>query len=199
MNPMGHDIPNMLGVSQKGVEKKIREIEPGYMAMGETGMDDMMEMGMAGPENTLPMMGGDGPFEMIGMGGMFTTFKVHDDMPRFASQEDYARKIREPKDGGWYRNPPGTVAESITGKRPKKSETDGHGAHGGMKLDEKASPEAKTLYRCPMGHVNHQEKPGECPVCGMQLKPETPEDLKEDAEEEEEMPKGMKMDEEKKK
>ncbi len=208
MNAMGHDIPNMLGVSQKGVEKKIRKIEPGYMAMGETGMDEMMEMGMAGPENTLPMMGGDGPFGHIGMGGMFSLVKVHDDMPRFATQEEYAKAIKGPLDGGWYRNPSGTVAESITGKKPKKSAA---GGHGGMKMDEKeegkmegmdhskmnmgegsqppaekAASEAKTLYRCPMGHVKHQEKPGDCPICGMKLKPETPEDLKEDAEEEEE-------------
>ncbi len=201
MNPMGHEIPNMLGVSQKGVEKKIRKIEPGYMAMGETGMDDMMEMGMPGPENTLPMMGGDGPFGMLGMGGMFTTVKVHDDMPRFSSQEEYAKHIRLPGDGGWYRNPAGTVAESVTGKRPAKSGMSGHG-HGGMKMDgddggmegmdhskmnmgegdrpqaEQEAPATKALYRCPMGHVKHQEKPGECPVCGMKLKPETPEERK---------------------
>ena len=129
MNPMGHEIPNMLGVSQKGVEKQVRKVEPGYMAMGETGMDDMMDMGMPGPENTLPMMGGDGPFGMIGMGGMFTILKVHPGMPEFKDQADYARHIQGPKDGGWYRNPPGTVAESVTGKRPKKNDM------GGMKMD----------------------------------------------------------------
>jgi len=157
--------------------------------MGETGMDEMMEMGMPGPENTLPMMAGEGPFGMIGMGGMFTTLKVHDDMPRFASQEEYAKRIHQPKDGGWYRNPPGTVAESVTGKRPKQKGMTGQ-EHGGMKMEEKApagaeEPEAgeakpkpveKTLYRCPMGHVVHQAEPGECPVCGMKLRPETPEE-----------------------
>ena len=218
MNPMGHEIPNMLGVSQKGVEKQIRKIEPGYMAMGETGMDEMMEMGMSGPENTLPMMGGDGPFGMLGMGGMFTVLKVHDDMPRFASQEDYAEHIREPKDGGWFRNPAGTVAESVTGKRPKQNGRTGHHHggmqmkdmdHSGMKMDQgeqpesevpmkgmdhsgmkmeensstepaqglsKPTPATRTLYRCPMGHVVHQHDPGKCPVCGMKLLPETPED-----------------------
>jgi FtsP/CotA-like multicopper oxidase with cupredoxin domain len=38
MNPMGHNIPNTLGASQKDVEAKIRALIPGYMAMGETGM-----------------------------------------------------------------------------------------------------------------------------------------------------------------
>ena len=36
MNPMGHDVPNTIGVTQKGLEDKIREMIPGYMAMGGT-------------------------------------------------------------------------------------------------------------------------------------------------------------------
>ena len=46
MNAMGHDLPNMMGVDQAGVEKKIRALLPGYMAMGEKGMAGMQ--GMAG-------------------------------------------------------------------------------------------------------------------------------------------------------
>lgn len=204
MNAMGHDIPLALGVNQKnGVEEKVNALVPGYMAMGEHGMEEMTEMQghMKGPANTLPMMtADDGPFGSTGMGGMFTIFKIHDDMPRFAGQAEYAARIRGPKDGGWYRNPPGTVAESIMGKRPARNGMEGMD-HSKMKMgkDESAEPTEKILYRCPMGHVKHQEKPGECPICGMRLKPETPEDLKEEAEDEKEMPKGMIMDEEKKK
>jgi ESS family glutamate:Na+ symporter len=76
MNPMGHDIPNMIGVDQAGVEEKVRNHAPDYMAMGQNGMDDMGGMNMEGPENTLPMMAGDGPFGPINMGGMFTLLKV---------------------------------------------------------------------------------------------------------------------------
>jgi manganese oxidase len=62
MNAMSHDVPNMLGVKQPAaLEDKVKAILPGYMAMGETGMENMMEMGH--PKNTLPMMTGDGPFE----------------------------------------------------------------------------------------------------------------------------------------
>ena len=42
--------------------------------------------------------------------------------------------------------------------------------------ESKPKTAGKTLYRCPMGHVVHQAEPGECPVCGMKLRPETPEE-----------------------
>jgi len=108
MGPMGHDIPNTLGVDQRGVEAKIRGMLPGYMAMGEAGMaehQDHTDSGhMQGPPNTLPMMAGKGPFGNIEMGGMFTTVKVRDDL----APGDYS-------DPGWYRNPEGTVAHRISG------------------------------------------------------------------------------------
>ncbi len=116
MNAMGHGIPNMLGVSQAGVEQEIRKVLPGYMAMGETGMAEHSEHGMhmQGPENTLPMMMGKGPFGAMEMGGMFTVVKVRDDLP--------AGSYRDP---GWYRNPKGTVASLVSrdpefGSPPRK-------------------------------------------------------------------------------
>ena len=66
------------------------------MAMGETGMGDMMAMGA--PKNTLPMMTGEGPFGAIEMGGMFTVLKVREGITSY-------------EDPGWYRHPRGTVAE----------------------------------------------------------------------------------------
>jgi FtsP/CotA-like multicopper oxidase with cupredoxin domain len=100
MNAMGHDVPNMLGVSQAGVEDQIKELVPGYMAMGETGMGEMADMHMPLPRNTMPMMGGEGPFGAIGMGGMFTVLKVRDRMKSYTDEE-----------AGWFENPPGTVSE----------------------------------------------------------------------------------------
>ena len=152
MNAMGHDIPNMLGVSQKGVESKVRSLLPGYMAMGEKGMHEMTQMHMEGPRNTLPMMGGEGPFGAIGMGGMFTVLKVHDDIPEFRSAEEYTRAVRLPQDLGWYKNPPGTVSESI------------------RKGNE--APSAHSIYVCPMHPEIRQSRPGFCSICGMALKPE---------------------------
>ena len=109
MNAMGHEIPVMLGVNQDGVEQKILELLPGYMAMGEAGMDEMTEMGeyMAGPTNTLPMMSNEGPFGGVGMGGMFTILKIR-------------KGIKTYDDPGWYDHPKGTVSYKIGEVEKKK-------------------------------------------------------------------------------
>ena len=104
MNAMGHNVPTMLGVQQKDLAKKMRNLVPDYMGMGEAGMADMGEMEMPLPDNTLPMMTGQGPFGAIEMGGMFTVMKVRRDLPR----NSYA-------DPGWYKHPKGTVAYEYTG------------------------------------------------------------------------------------
>ena len=102
MNAMGHGIPNMHGVDQSGIADKIGRLVDGYMAMGESGMSEMQEMQMPLPENTLPMMTGDGPFGSLEMGGMFTVVKVRDGL----AHDDY-------RDPGWYRHPAGTVAWEV--------------------------------------------------------------------------------------
>ncbi|MEW5847969.1 MAG: copper oxidase [Myxococcota bacterium] len=99
MNGMGHDLPNMLGVNQQGVEGRIRRLVPGYMAMGTRGMGGMMDMG--GPRNSVPMMTGTGPFGDMEMGGMFTVVKIREGITSY-------------EDPGWYRHPPGTVAGPVT-------------------------------------------------------------------------------------
>lgn len=107
MGPMGHDVPNTLGVDQSGVEEKIRRMLPGYMAMGRDGMSehqDHTDSGhMKGPENTLAMMAGKGPFGNIEMGGMFTVLKVRDHQ----APGDF-------RDPGWYAHPAGTVARRVS-------------------------------------------------------------------------------------
>ncbi len=98
MNPMAHDVPNMMGVRQGAIEDRVKKVLPGYMAMGETGMGGMMDMGQ--PKNTLPMMTGKGPFGPIEMGGMFTVVKVRDDLSGY-------------DDPGWYTPPEGTRARKV--------------------------------------------------------------------------------------
>ncbi len=106
MNQMGHDVPNVTGVPTDALNRTVQPLLPGYMAMGEYGMDEMgkhVEMGhMAVPENSIPMVGGEGPFGYITMGGMYTNLKVRDGLT------DYDR------DPGWYEHPPGTVARAAT-------------------------------------------------------------------------------------
>ena len=104
MNAMGHNVPTMIGVDQQGVAEKIRKLIPDYMVMGDTG-GSMGDMEMPLPDNTLPMMTGQGPFGGIEMGGMFTVVKIREGLAR----NDY-------KDPGWYSQPPGTGAHEWTGE-----------------------------------------------------------------------------------
>jgi len=105
MNQMAHDVPNLTGVDQSGIEEKVRKLLPGYMAMGQTGMGDMMEMGR--PRNTLPMMTGEGQFGSVDMGGMFTVVKVREGITSYA-------------DPGHYKHPPGTVARKVADESGKQ-------------------------------------------------------------------------------
>jgi FtsP/CotA-like multicopper oxidase with cupredoxin domain len=98
MNAMSHDLPNMIGVGPGDADAKVGALLPGTMAMGRTGMGDMMDMGR--PRNTLPMMGGAGPFGPIEMGGMFTLLKVREGITSY-------------EDPGWYKHPPGSVARKV--------------------------------------------------------------------------------------
>ena len=97
MNQMGHNIPNMVGMKPGDLDDKISSLLPGYMTMGQDGMHDMGQMGMQSPANSLPMVGAEGPFGYITMGGMFTLLKVRDEI------QDY-------RDPGWYDYPEGSVA-----------------------------------------------------------------------------------------
>lgn len=119
MNAMGHDLPNTLSVDQSRIDERIQSLLPGYMAMGESGMGNMQDMAthMRGPKNTLPMMGGVGPFGNIEMGGMFTIVKVRDDITTYS-------------DPGWYEAPRGTIAYRVDGPGPAPSTGGGHHHHG---------------------------------------------------------------------
>ena len=101
MNQMGHDIENMVGVDQSKFSGLVGDLVPGYMAMDGNDMSahgKHVEMGhMRIPENAIPMVGARGPYDHIGMGGMFTLLKVR---PGITSYED----------PGWYQAPDGTTA-----------------------------------------------------------------------------------------
>ncbi|MDM0122724.1 multicopper oxidase family protein [Variovorax arabinosiphilus] len=104
MGPMGHEVPTMIGVDHRGIAEKIQKLVPDYMVMGDKGMADMGAMEMPLPDNTLPMMAGQGPFGPAEMGGMFTLLKVRRDQ----RPGDY-------RDPGWFKHPAGTVAREVPG------------------------------------------------------------------------------------
>jgi hypothetical protein len=133
MNAMGHDVPTMIGVDHRQVVRDIASLIPDYMVMGERGMADMGEMEMPLPDNTLPMMSGNGPFGPMEMGGMFTVVKVREGLAR----NDY-------KDPGWYKHPSGSVAYEWKGE-PPPSERQASSPGKGPALK----------VRKPSGHAGH--------------------------------------------
>ncbi len=95
MTQMGHGIPNLIGVDPSKFDDAIGASMPDYMTMDATGGDtDETHV----PKNSLPMVGGTGPFGYITMGGMFTILKVREEVAADSA-------------AGWYENPPGTVAD----------------------------------------------------------------------------------------
>ena len=133
MGPMGHEVPTMIGIDHRGITEKILNLVPDYMSMGDKGMADMGEMQMPIPDNTLPMMTGQGPFGAIEMGGMFTTVKVREGLAR----DDY-------RDPGWYDHPKGTVSYEWTGP-----------AEEPVRRSETHSPGVEVQVRKPAGHEHN--------------------------------------------
>lgn len=112
MNQMQHDLPNLTGIEKQGIEERIKQFFPNFIGlMNINGMGDMFEMygtnkmmdmgvQMKYPSNISPI-GNPGPFGVIEMGGMFTVFKVRDNITSYV-------------DPGWYKHPMGTIAESVS-------------------------------------------------------------------------------------
>ena len=114
MNQMGHEIPNTVGVDSAALDREVAPLAPGYMTMGEAGMDEHgahVEAGhMPVPENSIPMVGQSGPFGYITMGGMYTNVMVR------------PKPIDVDTDPGWYDHPAGTVARAVS---PEQAARDG--------------------------------------------------------------------------
>ena len=145
MNAMGHNVPTMIGVDHRGVAKKITNLIPDYMVMGERGMADMTEMEMPIPDNTSPMMTGQGPFGSVEMGGMFSVIKVRKD-----------QKPGDYKDPGWFKHPAGTVAYEWKGAlaEPARSQSGGSTM---MPTQNMPAKDIEVQVRKPQGKTNHSE------------------------------------------
>ena len=140
MTQMGHGIPNMIGIDADGLDEKIRPLLPGYMG-------DMGAMQMGVPKNSLPMVGGEGPFGYITMGGMFTIFKVRDGITTY-------------EDPGWYQHPAGTLA-TLASEQELRAD--------GVDAPAPTTAPATAIYTCPMHPEVRSNEPGKCPKCGMNL------------------------------
>jgi FtsP/CotA-like multicopper oxidase with cupredoxin domain len=146
MNVMGHDVPTMIGVDHGDLAKKISDLIPDYMVMGDKGMSDMAAMQMPLPENTLPMMTGQGPFGSVEMGGMFSIVKV--------------RKNQKPgdyRDPGWYEHPKGTIAYEYTGAlaEPIRARSDNKQTSHAHQYGTKPLKEIEVQIRKPHDHSGH--------------------------------------------
>ena len=164
MNQMGHEnLQNMIGMDPGDLDEAVnslkartRDLVPAYMrgpraeeggtymTMGQDGMGGMVEhmQHMPIPKNSIPMLGAAGPFSYIDMGGMFTILKVHPDLKSY-------------DDPGWYKNPPGTVADDASAEDLKRD---------GMEADIRAALTAQQAARAagnqlplvsPGGHGGH--------------------------------------------
>ena len=144
MNAMGHDVPTMIGVDHRGIAAQLGRLVPDYMAMGERGMADMTEMSMPLPDNTAPMMTGQGPFGSVEMGGMFSVLKVRRGQPH----GDY-------RDPGWYAHPPGTSAREVDAPAAAPPRQGSAGQSAMPRADAAANPATEVRARKPAGHGAH--------------------------------------------
>ncbi len=101
MTQMGHDFPNMIGFDKEGFDEKVRELIPGYMTMGTSGMMDMTRTGMPIPANSIPMRGYKGQFGQTVLGSMANVLMVRENLESY----DYP---------GPYQFPKGTVSYRAT-------------------------------------------------------------------------------------
>jgi manganese oxidase len=106
-------------------------------------MADMAEMEMALPDNTAPMMSGEGPFGSVEMGGMFTMVKVR----RGQKPGDY-------NNPGWFKHPAGTVASEFQGAAPGPARSTTQGS-GSMPAKPRPKKDIEVQIRKPGGHAHH--------------------------------------------
>ena len=146
MNAMGHDVPTMIGVDHRErASGRSPKLVPDYMVMGERGMADMAEMEMPLPDNTAPMMTGDGPVR-LGRDGRHV---------QRASRCARDQKRGDYSDPGWFKHPrrhdglrmDRRAARSRRASRPK----------AGSRCPPQASParDVEVQVRKPAGHSGH--------------------------------------------
>lgn len=98
MTQMGHEVPNLNGVDPSLFDQRLAEVLPDFPHLPQYAQSQPPSIDEDPlPKNSQPMVGGNGGFGFITMGGMVTVLKVRDEI------ESYG-------DPGWYEHPAGTVA-----------------------------------------------------------------------------------------
>jgi FtsP/CotA-like multicopper oxidase with cupredoxin domain len=145
MTQMGHDFPNMVGMDTEGFDRKVRELIPGYMTMGTTGMRDMTRGGMPIPDNSIPMRGFKGQFGQTVLGSMANVLKVRENIDSY-------------EDPGPYRFPPGTVARPATAD---ELEADGIEVQPVPEASRRLHRQSRMMHGDSMqGHSSDADPPG---------------------------------------
>jgi hypothetical protein len=98
-------------------------------------------MEMPIPDNTVPMMTGEGPFGSVEMGGMFSMLKVRRD-----------QKAGDYKNPGWYKHPVGTVAYEYQGPLAEPARFK---AEGNASMPRKQKTAVEVQVRKPKGQSGH--------------------------------------------
>ncbi|MBA3237498.1 MAG: copper oxidase [Parachlamydiaceae bacterium] len=152
MNQMQHDMPNLIGIDKQGLEERIKQFFPDFMGlmningMGDMfemyGTQDMMNMGykIKYPPNLSPI-GSPGPFGVIEMGGMFTVFKVRNNLTNYA-------------DPGWYQHPPGTIAKAVNMNELQHNMPQHEKSH--LSKHKINRMQNRTTHQGPRAHNMHQ-------------------------------------------
>ncbi len=113
MTQMGHDLPNLLGVDPGQFDAELASAVPTFAKMNAAAMSaDPNAPDETLPKNSLPMVGGQGAFGYVTMGGMVTVLKVRDGITEYG-------------DPGHYQHPPGTVADVASSEAMRADGIDG--------------------------------------------------------------------------
>jgi FtsP/CotA-like multicopper oxidase with cupredoxin domain len=138
MNQMGHGIPNLVGVDPAAFGAALPQGTGGH---GHGGGGGHAGMSMDVPRNSIPMLGGAGPFGDILMGGMFTVLKVREELKTY-------------DDPGWYAHPEGTVASPASDDDLRRDGVDVKATPGQPPAPVPAKPAAPELH--PPRHHGHK-------------------------------------------
>ena len=106
-------------------------------------MVDMTEMEMPIPDNTTPMMTGEGPFGSVEMGGMFSVVKIRRDQ----QPNDY-------KNPGWFNQPKGTRVFEYKHTLQKPPRSQSGGGHSMPRVQKPVTP-VEVQVRKPVRHADH--------------------------------------------